>query len=47
MDIEEIKRIEEKVDQILKFGHGEVIIKIINGHIHRVIKTEDELWLKK
>lgn len=33
----------KKIEEIKAFGHGEVVVKIKNGHIYRILKTEDEL----
>ena len=39
--------LEEKIDQVKKQGHGEVIIKIRNGYVWRVLTTEDNLLLQE
>ncbi len=47
MDKWEQDKLDPKVDFIKKQGHGEVLIKIKNGYIHRVLTTEDDLWVNK
>ena len=42
----ELDLVKETVDAIKKRGHGEVVIKIKNGVIYRVLKTEDTLIIK-
>ncbi len=46
MDSKVKEDIEKKIEDIEKQGHGEVVIKIKNGVIYRVLKTEDELITK-
>lgn len=43
MNIETLELIKQKIAEIEKLGHGEVIIKIKNGVIYRVLSTKDEL----
>lgn len=37
----EIDLIKAKVEEVKKEGFGEVVVKIQNGKIHRIIKTTD------
>ncbi len=37
----------EKIQQVEKLGHGEVVIKIKNGYVYRVLTTEDSLIKKE
>ena len=39
-----IRIIEHKIEQIKKKGHGEVVIKIKNGYIWRILTTEDDFY---
>ena len=39
----ELKLIKEKIDAVKGLGHGEVVIKIKNGIVYRVLTTEDKL----
>jgi len=32
-----------KIEQVKKLGHGEVIVKIKNGIVYRILATEDKL----
>ena len=43
MDNETLKLIKEKILEIEKLGHGEVVIKIKNGTVYRILATEDKL----
>ena len=43
MDKEISERLEEKIEQVEKLGHGEVVVKIKNGVIYRILTVEDEL----
>ena len=40
---EAIKKVKPKLEAVLKAGQGEVTIKVRNGAVHRILKTEDEL----
>jgi len=40
-----IELVKEKIDTIKSLGHGEVIVKIKNGKIYRILTTEDKLVL--
>ena len=40
-------KLDLKIAQVEKQGHGEVIIKIKNGYIHRVLTTEDDMMFNK
>lgn len=42
----ELELVKEKIDAIKEWGHGEVVIKIKNGVVCRVLKTEDTLITK-
>jgi len=43
MDTKTLEKVKEKIERISVQGHGEVIVKIKNGHIWRILATEDEL----
>lgn len=36
-------QIEEIVERVKKQGHGEIIIKIRNGYVYRILETYDAL----
>ncbi len=38
-----LQSIKEKIESVEKKGHGEIIVKIKNGHVWRILSTEDEL----
>ena len=42
----ELELIKEKIDAIKKLGHGEVVVKIKNGIIYRILVVEDRLITK-
>ena len=46
MEKEALESIKKKVEEVEKKGHGEVIVKIKNGTIYRVLQTFDELMVK-
>ena len=46
MDKEELEYIQKKVEEVEKLGHGEIIIKVKNGFIWRVLQTFDERRVK-
>mgnify|MGYP001590217081 CR=1 FL=1 len=41
------KLLEQKIAQIEKHGHGEVVVKIRNGQVWRLLTNEDTLLLNK
>jgi len=45
--VDTIKLIEEKIKLVKAEGFGEVIIKIKNGAIYRIVSTVDELLDKE
>lgn len=40
-------KLDRKIKQVEKQGHGEIVIKVKNGYIHRVLTTEDDLVFNK
>lgn len=46
IDCRTLDLIKEKIEYIIKQGHGEVVVKIKNGVVYRVLTAEDQL-LKK
>jgi len=47
MDTKTLEFIKEEIEKIEAHGHGEVIIKIKNGFVYRVISSLDYLLDKK
>tara|TARA_Y100000310_G_C20138713_1_gene559245 strand:- start:353 stop:505 length:153 start_codon:yes stop_codon:yes gene_type:complete len=43
MNEQDMQDIREKVERVEKQGHGEVVVKIKNGFIYRILVTEDSL----
>ena len=43
MEASVLENIKEKIAQVESDGHGEVIIKIKNGHVWRILQTYDTL----
>jgi len=41
--MDELKLIAEKIAEIKKLGHGEIVIKVKNGQVYRILTTEDKL----
>ena len=46
MNKQTIELIKEKVEKVEVVGHGEVVIKIKNGYVWRILSTLDELVSK-
>ncbi len=42
MNKEILKEIEQACEKVIKSSHGEVIIKIKNGVVYRILTTEDK-----
>ena len=43
MTDKELESLREQIEEIESHGHGEVIVKVKNGYIHRVLSTKDTL----
>jgi hypothetical protein len=43
MNIETLEKIKNKIKDVESEGFGEVVIKIKNGAVCRILKTDDEL----
>lgn len=43
----DLDRINSLLQEVLEKGFGEVRIVVINGRIHRILKTEDYLIVNK
>jgi len=47
MNAETLEKIKVKVEEVEIHGFGEVIVKVKNGSVCRILKTDDELLDKK
>jgi len=43
VEAEILENIKDKIEKLEERGHGEVVIKIKNGHVWRILDTCDEL----
>ena len=43
MNKESLLLLTQKIEWVEKQGHGEVVVKIRNGVVYRILVTEDEL----
>ena len=43
MNKEELKKVEEEIDKVEAHRHGEIVLKIKNGYVYRIIQTYDTL----
>ncbi len=47
MDNQTLVDIKQKIEEVEASGHGEVVIKIKNGYVWRVLQTFDKKLLDK
>lgn len=46
MDKETLELIKKNIEEIEAGGHGEVVVKIKNGFVFRILITQDKLLVK-
>ena len=43
MEAEILQNIKEKIERLEEKGHGEVVVKIKNGYVWRILDTRDTM----